>query len=558
MARKSRKVRNQPIVEQSVARIYKTGIYLRLSAEDNKMGTEGETIATQQSLVERFVEQQMDMTVVSIYTDNGFTGTNFQRPSFETMIDDIRKRVIDCIIVKDLSRFGREYVETGYYLERIFPYLDVRFIAILDNYDTLKNPDSSALMVSMKNIVNSYIPKDISKKISTSHKQRQERGDLVCSYFPYGYMIDPDDKRKLAIDPMTAPVVSDIFQWYASGDSQTEIARRLNDNDIPSPASYKKELFRNKMKDNPLVWSGDIIRYILKNYTYTGNLTQRKTVTSLADGHGKIRINPDDYLVAYGSHPAIVTEELFQEVKQRSEKIRDYHKKNHGKVATPENIFKGILFCSDCGRNLHMKKHISGKSGVLKMNYHCRYYSPHNINNICSRKNLREGDLREAILLGVKQQIQLSFSFEEALNTVKESEKYITGKKSKEKSISEIEKSLNRNLSLTSSLFEHFADNIIDKSEYTRLQGKYSKERECLEEQLKLMKEKLSDDESLLSMENEWSEQFRSYSDISDLTEEMLKHLVKKIVVSNYNDVEIHWNFHQEYLKVIDFVEEYL
>lgn len=269
MARTKRKI--NPILpvaalEKAPQRIYQAGGYVRLSVEDS--GRPGaDTIETQRELIQSYIEAQPDLRLYDLYCDNGRTGTNFDRPEFERIMQDVRTGKVDCIVVKDLSRFGRNYREAGNYLERVFPLLDVRFIAVNDNFDTLTAERSQdAYIVPLKNIMNAVYSKDISRKILPALSTKQQNGDFIGSWAAYGYQKCADDRHRIEPDEETAPVVWDIFQWRLSGLSYQNIARKLNERGIPSPARYhylkgdaKSERYANTL------WNIYMVKRILSN-----------------------------------------------------------------------------------------------------------------------------------------------------------------------------------------------------------------------------------------------------------------------------------------------------
>ena len=241
MARTKRKV--NPVLPVTAPatqpqRMYQASGYVRLSVEDSgKPGAD--TIATQRELIQSYIDSQPDMQFYDLYCDNGRTGTNFDRPEFERLMDDVRAGKVDCIVVKDLSRFGRNYRETGNYLERLFPLLGVRFIAVNDHFDTLTAERSQdGYIVPLKNIMNAVYSKDISRKILPALTTKRQNGEFIGTWAAYGYQKCPDDRHRIEPDAETAPVVREMFQWRLSGLSYQSIARKLNERSIPSPARY--------------------------------------------------------------------------------------------------------------------------------------------------------------------------------------------------------------------------------------------------------------------------------------------------------------------------------
>lgn len=322
MSRISRKPSDVPPVPLTIARIYSVGLYLRLSKEDR----ESDCIDLQEQLLNRYVTGQPDMRRSAVFRDNGATGTNFERPGFESMMDAVRKREIDCIVVKDLSRFGRNYVETGDYLERIFPFLGVRFVAVNDGYDTLKIGNGAEMAVSLKNVINAQFAKDISKKTASALHSKQEKGMFIGSFAPYGYQKNPEDKHRLVIDPETAPVVRQIFAWRLEKRGYSEIAKRLNEGKVPSP-SMARLLSGQLHNENSLtlgnLWTAAAIKRIIRHMVYEGHMVQGKERRSLYDGIPKRQVEQGAWLIKQNTHEPIVSQNLWKQVQSVDERIEE-------------------------------------------------------------------------------------------------------------------------------------------------------------------------------------------------------------------------------------------
>ena len=278
MARTKRKA--NPLVPEltpatSTARVYKAAGYVRLSVEDGgKPGAD--TLEGQKALIGGYIAEQADMQLVGLFCDNGRSGTDFARPQFEKLMDLVRKGQIDCIVVKDLSRFGRNYKETGNYLERIFPFLGVRFIAINDNFDTLTaERTQDGYIVPLKNLINEVYSKDISRKSGSALETKQLKGEFIGAWAPYGYSKDPENKNHLIVNPDTAPIVRQIFAWRKERISVVQIGRRLNDAGIPSPSAYlylTGAVKTEKYKD--VLWHTQIIKSLLAHPVSLGHMVQ--------------------------------------------------------------------------------------------------------------------------------------------------------------------------------------------------------------------------------------------------------------------------------------------
>lgn len=370
MARVSRKAAiMQADMETTVSapeRIYQTAVYARLSVEDNNRAGDRESITMQRYMLEKFVSAQEDMRLCGIFCDNGETGTNFNRPNFERLMGEIRSRRIDCIIVRDLSRFGRNYVETGYYLEKIFPFLGVRFVAVNDSYDSAKDNGGNELILSLKNLVNDLYAKDISQKINSALSTKQRNGEFIGAFPPYGYLKSPEDKHKLVIDPETAPIVREIFRWKLEGLGMIQIARRLNEREVSCPAMYQ---YLHGYKKKPptgtgSIWQGQTIKMMTGNPVYAGHMAQGKTKKSLSDGQPTTVISKENWIIVQNTHEAIVGQDTFDRVQAIKEQRYEECCLRRGKYPTTENIFKGMLICGDCGTKMARYKDVSPAGAV--------------------------------------------------------------------------------------------------------------------------------------------------------------------------------------------------
>lgn len=325
VARTKRKINPlQPVAvpgaTEPVQRIYRTAGYARLSVEDGgKPGTD--TIENQKELIRGYIDSRPDMQFAGFYCDNGRTGTNFERPGFEKLLNDVRTGKIDCIVVKDLSRFGRNYLETGNYLERIFPFLDVRFVAIADSFDTLAAERSSdGYIIPLKNIMNEVYSRDISRKIGSALAVKQRKGEFIGSWAAYGYQKCKDDPHRLEPDEETAPVVQEIFRWRLCGISCKQIARKLNGQGIPSPSRYhylkgdaKSDRYANA------VWKPPIIKRILSSEVYMGHMVQGRRRESFYERKKQQTLPASEWIIVHNTHEPIIEEETFRAVQKIAE-----------------------------------------------------------------------------------------------------------------------------------------------------------------------------------------------------------------------------------------------
>ncbi len=368
-----------------IGKQYKAGIYARLSSDQNER--KNESIDVQIEIAKKYVDElNREKTgdiidIVQCYTDLGKSGSNFEREGFLRMLQDIRLGEIDCVIVKDLSRFGRNYLEAGNYIEKIFPFLGVRFIAVADGFDTVKAGNENKQMVSeIKNLVNDMYAKDFSKKAKISLKQRREEGSYVGGPPPYGYVAEWKGKKRILMpDDNTADIVRLIYERFVETESYTAVADKLNEMKVNPPAIYKKckEVFYSADEKDYKGWDKSAIERIVKSNTYLGTLVQGKTSITAREEKGRIHKSEDEWVISKDTHKPLIDMELFEKAVEIREKISQksisYKHPTKG-YPLEENIFDNILFCGVCGkkmtRNSYVKHYVNGKATRLE-GYFC-------------------------------------------------------------------------------------------------------------------------------------------------------------------------------------------
>ena len=333
---------------------YRAGAYKRLSQDDGR-GEVSNSIINQTELIKDYGKSHSEIEIVAEYDDDGYSGTNFDRPGFLRMMEDIKAKKIDCVIVKDLSRFGRNYIEVGKYIERIFPFMGVRFISINDNYDSEgKREESDSLMLPFKNLVNDAYCRDISVKIRSQLDIKRKKGECISAFAVYGYQKSQEDKNRLEVDVYAAEIVQTIFRMKLQGSNQQRIADFLNDNGVLSPLEYKKSIglkYSTSFKIHPVaLWSVNAINRILTEEAYTGIMAQGKTSTPNYKVKTQIAKKPEEWIRVEGTHEAIIDFRDFQTVQELLK--RDTR-------TAPEQkelyLFSGYLFCGDCKNSMVRK-----------------------------------------------------------------------------------------------------------------------------------------------------------------------------------------------------------
>ena len=370
MARVSKKVSAaQREAENSQHRIWNTAIYARLSDFDAVL-RDSESLEVQISYIKEYINHRDDLMLLDVFADKRCTGTNFDRPEFERLLKALQERKINCIVVKDFSRLGRNFVETGQYLEQVFPLFGVRFIAINDNYDSLNNQSRDGMLVPIKGMINEMYSKDLSQKIQSCFRSKEARGEIYTPV-PFGYK--KDQKNHLILDEEVSDVVMQIFRWKKSGMKEYEIAKRLSAQGIPTPFTRRCQLgyMRNTSLVKDHAWQPTFVTKVLENPVYTGTMVYNRIAYD--ETYRKIGENPrENWRMVPDSHPAIISWELFDEIsalREAEQAVREERKKwcRQRRKNNP-NIIKGRIFCKECGEKLVCHWQRDGS-----LYFHCKF-----------------------------------------------------------------------------------------------------------------------------------------------------------------------------------------
>lgn len=390
----------QKRTQQNTTR-YRTALYLRLSREDGDK-TESDSIANQRTLLEAYAADHPELCIVDEFVDDGYSGSNFERPAFQNLFRELEQGTINCILVKDLSRFGRNYIEVGRYLERIFPVMRVRLIAVTDNYDSQSAwKTSDSIMVPMRNLLNDAYCRDISVKIKSQLAVKRKRGDFVGSFATYGYQKDPGNHTKLIVDELAAETVQNIFHWKINGMSNQGIANRLNAKKVPSPAARKLQsgakLSLHFRKSDEPPWSAKAVDRILHNEVYIGKLVQGKTRRLDYRSKKKMNVPMRDWTIVDNTHKAIIPAEQFELVQRILE--TETRRPNDAETVA---LFAGFLYCGDCGSRL-VRRSASYKDKRY-IYYQCSGSKQNK--GSCTSHNLRDEKLYNIVRNALQMQIQ--------------------------------------------------------------------------------------------------------------------------------------------------------
>ena len=554
MARKSRKNVNQKVDSTIVTASYTmTGIYVRLSIENSGKDDDGDSIENQTSICKEYVEEHPDLKLYDIYEDNGKKGTNFDRPEFNRLMDDIRAGKVKCVLVKDLSRFGRDYIEAGEYLEKIFPFLGVRFISITDGYDSLTVGDAEgALMIPLKNMINDVYAKDISRKIITSFRARQEKGEYLPAFPPYGYVKSKTKAYRYEVDEEVAPYVRMIFEWKAAGVSHSEICKRLNDMGAVTPARRKVELgIWHAEKYKHTIWHGRTIIDIMKNATYTGTLVYGRMPKSLYQGIKCHRAKPDEWRCIPDAHEAIVSQELFDKVQkifdERSERMQKKWAESKQVRDKIVNLFVKRIYCGDCGKRMRFVKGNNAlrDKNFYYTNYVCGGYLDSGYRN-CTRHSIRYQDVVDAVFAAMQVQMEYALNQEKMMQKLRGTAKEHNLIDQYVAKVNYLTQELKKVNSRREGLFESFAEGILDEADYQYAKKSYDEEYASLEKQLSEAKSRKKELDGVLTANNEWLQAMHKVEDATELDQDLVNALVKKVLIYEDNRVEVEFKFREQ------------
>ena len=558
MARVSRKRGTEKAKGFKEAGIYHTGIYLRLSVEDNGK-KDADSMENQKNLLMEYVSARPYLMLTDIYMDNGFTGTDFERPEFNRMLQDARDGRINCIVVKDLSRLGRNYVEAGDYIEKVFPFLGIRFIAVNDHYDSDSLTSGDELGASLKNVVNDVYAKDISRKVGTAMKQKRLRGEYIGNYAPYGYLKDPQDKNHLIIDQEIAPIVVEIFELRAKGDGINTIARILNERDIPSPGRLRYErgiITNNNKKGSGLLWSRHVLSDLLKNVVYIGNLAQGRSASCLYKGIPFHWTEESEWDLVENTHEAIISLELWKRVQEVTARKSREAKESHGKYAglpKRENPYGSLLRCADCGRVIKQVHayNTSKRSGTsIYYNYKC----PENIelgDTACPKKNIRAADLDEAVLATIRKQMEIFMDTQKILKELIAQEKETAKQEAPIARVKDIQKEIDRRKGLCTALYTDLKEGILTQDEYFYAKMRYQEEIDSLEKELQELKSIRGKASEAAQGEKKWEQLISKYYKAQTLNPAMMEAIVKEIKLYADNSISIEFRYMNEFEELL-------
>ena len=565
MARKSRKVAAaaEPIIEAAPAQIFPTAIYARLSVENSGKSEKVDVITNQIEICKSYIEDRPYLALVDTYIDNGRTGTVFDRPEFNRLMNDIKSGRIKCLVVRDLSRFGRDYIETGTYLERIFPQIGLRFISIKEVYDNFDNDGSNeSLMIPLQNMINALYSKDISRKVSTALKAQMEQGTFRKRNLPYGYKWN-EEHSNMVIDEDSAKFVRLMFEWKIEGWSIPSILDALDRMGAPNPEARKREVgTRDGDPSNHTGWYSSTLYCILTNPHYVGDTVLGRSMKAIYKNIPSHNVkDKDEWIVFPDTHEAIVSREGFQKVQDimnaASEARQTKMQKSEEIRATLVNLFEGKIVCADCGRKMyfHRKRIDKDKRGRWYAYYECSTSVSRRYEH-CTSHYTRQDKLEADVLAAIQLQVKVALNYDKLLGKLRGSE----GEKSIRDKLNATITSLNLKLGGVSKkrtrLYEDFAEGLLDEEEYTFAKKSYDEQYADLSRRLDEAVQRRSKFSEAMSVDNKWITLMKSVSTAEQLSQDLVDESVELVKVHDDGSVELVMKYGDIYALTLQSIKE--
>lgn len=512
---------------------YKAALYARLS-EETEANRERATIETQMELLRKFVAENDDMVVCKEYADVSYSGTNFERPGFEEMIRDMRSGLFNCIVVKDLSRLGRNYVETGNYIERVFPFFDVRFIAVTDGYDS--NKSGEELLMPLKNMVNEMYVKDLSKKMKSAHRAYWKNGEYSSGAVPYGYV---NVDRHLQPDDDVRENVQEIFRLFLQGSSLKEIARQLSRKAV-NPAAYKKMRFGNEIPEGMNTeWNCVTVRSILTNYVYVGASVHNKRDRV----NGKIvNVPEEEWIVIENTHEALIGREDFDKVQERlAENVANFHS-THGKNGFNHARFNLVgkkIVCADCGKVMGFRT--EGTRHVNKF-YRCKTYLD-TAKKGCTNHKVSLDAVNKIVFETIHEHMSVCIDKEETVRRMNAKTNNLKKYDIYGKEADKIRKELQKTTEVKAGIFEDYRDKLIDEEQYVQISEKYAGKIKELTARLDELLKAQAAYSKEYHIDEDWKAVVEKYLNKRKLTREMVEAFVDRVVVHEDARIDVYLKY---------------
>jgi len=516
--------------------------YGRLSKEDLDKKIESDSIKNQRDLIHAYIDRDPELHLVMEGYDDGYTGTSFDRPHVREMLEAAKAGKINCVIVKDLSRFGREYIESGQYIEKLFPALGVRFIAINDNYDTAHLDSSSSLMLPFKNLMNDSYCRDTSIKIRSHLDVKRRNGEFIGSFAAYGYAKDPENKNRLVVDPEAAEVVREIFARRIAGQSCQAISDDLNTLGVLSPMEYKRSQgmnFKTGYKvHSKAKWSAKAIQRILENEVYLGVMTQGKRTTPNYKVKTVVERPPEAWMRVEGTHEAIISQEDFRLAARL--KDRDTRKAPGSSAVYP---LSGLVCCGDCKSNMVRKTNLYGEK-----TYGYFVCAAHRADKaVCSTHNISEEKLERAVLEGINLQIRTVTELRKSLEAIRRRPMQRLTLERMDRRLDTLRQELVRKQEIRDSLYRRYASGEASKEDFIQFKRIFTKDCEEIEQAIEAQQCRMDEQLANTSPDSPWILYFQKFGQIDTLTRDVLIRMVERVLVYEDSRVEIVFRYQEQF-----------
>ena len=538
-----------------------TAIYARLSVENSGKDDDGNSLQNQIAVCEDYLDGCPYLRLAEVYSDNGRTGTVFDRPAWNRLMDDVRTGKIQCIVVRDLSRFGRDYVETGSYLEKIFPALGTRFISVKESFDNFTCGNAmESLSVSLQNLVNAMYSRDISKKVSTALRAQMETGSFRNRNLPYGYLWN-EDKTSYVVDEEAAAVVRRIFEWKRQEVSVYTIVERLKAGGIESPERHKRRAgSRNGGNIQGEGWCPSTIRGILQNRAYIGEMICGKSETALYKGLKKHVTETDKWIVVPDAHPPIVSVSDFEAVERQMQKDSTHRETAMEWSADIRagmiDLFAGKIFCADCGKRMYYKRQrIQCKGVVFRGVYDCSTHMRRG-HGTCFKHAMRQDALNEKVFNAIRDQLQVALDYERLLLAMRGGSGEASVREKHKAAVASVKLRLNALKKKRAGLYESYVEGILNEEEYAFAKQTYEEQYEALNRLLDEAVERRERFLASISPDNKWLTMMRGAAGMTGLTQELVDAIIEKVLVYGEGRIEVVLNYNDVFYAMLECVEQ--
>lgn len=538
--------------DNKAKKIWNAAVYVRLSKEDGDK-IESDSITSQKDILSEYVNHKDDIKISDFYIDDGWSGASFERPEFSRMMSDIYAKKVNCVIVKDLSRFGRNYADSSRYIDDIFVKLNIRFIALNSGVDTIcehTNPATQCITVGIQNVINESYIANTSVSIRGALDINRKQGKFIGSFATYGYLKDPDDHHKLVIDDEAAEVVRTIFKWFIEGKSVIGITKNLNALGIPNPSEYKRQKgfnYKHTNKNNDGLWCDSTVRRMLRNQMYIGNMVQGKN-TNLSYKIKKCRAKPkEEWIIVESTHEPIIDKETFEKAQSLfNRNTRTSPKK------TEVDLFSGFVKCADCHRAMS-KKVNNHAYGVYKY-YRCVTVSKKS-KTACSPHSIRIDVLEKTVLSSIQNMIDTAVELEKILDKINK-QAVKNGDTLTKKALDKLKSDRENIKKISLDLYPDYKANIITLDEYTTLKENMASKIADLDIKIAEYEKTIETEKSTQINQSDFIKKFTQFGKIDKLTRPILCELVDSILVHKNGDITINFKFMDVYEQLVDYLNE--